>query len=293
MTRKFYALTDENVHDCNLTELLAAESQDRGYVTHNDFAWGHTNRYTYVWKLLTSRLKETKTLLDVGSGRWQLPYFLWRNRCKPVQDFQYWGIELRATQRWLPAEDEHWQVALNMVRGDILESDFTRCQGWPGQFDLVVSFECMEHIPRSRGPQFLRQLFNWTRPGGTCLLSTPNAGVSDSTAQNHLDPETGESREWTYSEKLDLAREAGFVIEDTFGTFCGIKHLPADVQHRLKTDPEWSKIKRFLSHALLTSVIAVNYPAHSNNSLFHLVRPLLAHHVQSQDSRRVRGPMPL
>jgi hypothetical protein len=277
-TRKFFELTRENKHDCNLTELVAAESTDRGFVTHNDFAWSHVNRYTYVWKLLTSRLKGTKTLLDVGAGLSresgaQLPYFLWRNKCKPVEGFQYWGIELRATPAYIPAEDKGWQVPLNMVRGDVLESDFTTCDGWPGQFDMVVSLESFEHVPRSHQVEFAKKLFNWTKPGGTCLFSTPNAGVSDTTAENHLDPETGESREWTYDEKLELMDEVGFTVEDTFGTFCGTTRLPEHIQERFKTDPEWAKIKKFLSHSLLTSVISIPWPACSNNSLFHLTRP--------------------
>lgn len=270
--RNFFNLNKKNLHDCNLTELLAAESQDRGFVTHNDFSWGHTNRYTYVWKQLTGPLKETKSLLDVGSGRIQLPYFLWRNRCKPHKDFQYWGMELRATESWLPKEDEHWQVPINLIKMDILEDDPAQCQNWPGQFDIVNCLETFEHIPREFGPEFMSKLFNWTKPGGTCFFSTPNAGVSDSTAENHIGPD-GVSREWTYADKIKLVQEAGFQIVDTYGTFCGTTRLPEEVQQKLKTDPEWQKIKKFLSHALLTCVISVPYPEHSNNSLFHLVRP--------------------
>lgn len=73
-TRKFFELNHRNEDNCNLTELLAAESVDRGYATHNDWL-AHCNRYAYAWKLLTSKLKDCKTLLDVGCGKLQLPYF--------------------------------------------------------------------------------------------------------------------------------------------------------------------------------------------------------------------------
>jgi SAM-dependent methyltransferase len=151
-------------------------------------------------------------------------------------------------------------------------SDFNEVRGWPGQFDLVVSFETFEHVPKSHGRQFMEKLFEWTRPGGTCLFSTPNAGVSDSTAENHIDPVTGESREWSYDDKIELVRDVGFDIEDTFGTFCGIRRLPPEVQNKLKHDPEWKKIKKFLTHSLLTCILSVPYPHLSNNSLFHMTR---------------------
>ncbi len=271
-TRKFFELNHRNESDCNLTELLAAESVDRGYATHNDWL-AHCNRYAYTWKLLTSKLKECKTLLDVGCGKLQLPYFLWRNRLKPVDDFQYWGLELRATRTWLPGEEDGWKVPINLVKTDLLVDDLTTLEGWPGQFDLVVCFETFEHVPRAKGPEMMRKLFSWTKPGGTCLFSTPNAGVSDSTAENHMDKETGESREWEYDAKIEVAEEAGFRIEDTFGTFCGTTHLPEEMQERIKTDPLLVKAKKFLSHAQFTTLVAPAFPEHSNNALFHLVRP--------------------
>jgi 2-polyprenyl-3-methyl-5-hydroxy-6-metoxy-1,4-benzoquinol methylase len=266
--RRFFELTKSNAHNCNLTELLASESVDRGYVTHNDWL-GHVNRYAYVWKVLTK--SKVKTLLDVGCGKLQLPYFLWRNRA-PAENFTYWGLELRATPNWLPAEDEHWQVTLNLVKTDFLEDSYDQLEGWPGQFDLVVCFEVLEHIPRERGLEFIKRLYNWTKPGGTCLFSTPNAGVSDSVAKNHVD-EHGESREWEYDAKVEVVLEAGFKLEDTFGTFCALKHLPEDAQAKIASDPVLVKAKKFLSHAAFTSLVAAAYPEHSNNSLFHLTRP--------------------
>lgn len=272
-TRRYFKLNTENLDQCNLTELNAAESVDRGYVTHNDWL-AHTNRYAYAWKLLTSGpLRETTSLLDVGCGKLQLPYFMWRNRWSPPEGFQYWGLELRATEKWVPAEDTHWQVPLNIVRTDFLRDDLTQCEGWPGQFDVVVCYETFEHVPRAQGPSMMTKLFNWTKPGGTLLFSTPNAGVSDSTADNHIDPSSGESREWSYDDKLALASQVGFNVVDTFGTFCGVTHLPADVRERFKTDPILLSAKKFLTHAAFTTLVSCAYPAHSNNSLFRLERP--------------------
>ena len=270
--RKFVELNDENVNQCNLTELNASSAEEKGYHTHNDWL-AHNDRYGYVWKNMTSRLKGAKSVLDVGCGNLQLPHFLWRNRCKMTEGFHYWGLELRATERWVPNADEHWQVPITLVKTDFMLDDLTAVEGWPGQFDVVVSFEVMEHLPREMGREYLKKLFQWTAPGGSCFFSTPNAGVSDSTAENHIGPD-GVSREWSYDDKMALVNEIGFHVVDTFGTFCGTTHLPEDVQERIKSDPFLAKIKKYHTHSRFTTFMAVNYPEHSNNALMHLERPL-------------------
>jgi|GEM_PF-6797822 len=273
MSRKFYALNDENTLDCNLTELNASEAEEKGYQTHNDWL-AHNDRYAYVWKNLAmgpKKLKEAKTLLDVGCGKLQLPHFFWRNKYSPAEDFQYWGLELRATEKWLDAVG--WKRAINLVKCDLVLDDIpARIPEFPAQFDVVVCFETFEHVPRAMGPRLMQNLFNWTKPGGTVFFSTPNAGVSDSTADNHIGPD-GISREWSYEDKLALARSTGFNIIETFGTFCGTTRLPEEVQERIKTDPFLAKIKKYHTHARFTTFMSVAYPEFSNNALFHMERP--------------------
>jgi 2-polyprenyl-3-methyl-5-hydroxy-6-metoxy-1,4-benzoquinol methylase len=269
--RRFFELSKTNDNDCNLTELNAAQAVGRLYVTHNDWL-GHVNRWAYIWKQLTTgTCRDSVSILDAGCGNMNLTEFLWRNRC-PAK-FEYWGLELRATPNWLPAEDTHWQIPINLVKMDMLDDDPTKCEGWPGQFDVVVNLEVFEHLPRERAPELVEKLFQWTKPGGTCFFSTPNAGVSDSTADNHIGPD-GVSREWTYDDKLALVKRVGFEVVDTYGVFCGVTHLPEDVRARFKTDPLLAQAKKFLSHAAFTTIVSCAYPAHSNNALFHLKRPL-------------------
>ena len=269
-TRNFFELTTDNASECNLTELNAAETVDSGFVSHNDWL-SHVNRYAYVMKRLLK--SDTSSLLDVGCGRMQLPYFLWKNRARPQnQEFAYWGLELRAQRKWLPAEDQGWKVPINLVKTDILVDSYDQLPGWPGQFDTVVCFETFEHVPREAAPGLMRRLFEWTKPGGTCLFSTPNAGVSNSTAENHLDDD-GVSREWTFEEKLSVAAQAGFTVEETFGTFCGTTRLPEEVQDRFESDLLLRQAKKFLSHAAFTTLVCAAYPSYSNNALFHMVRP--------------------
>lgn len=283
--RRFVDTGARNDLDCNLTELRAAsdaafgdpdpDSQTVGFVRHNDF-FGHLLRYGYASNQL-AKLKPL-TILDVGCGDIQWPWYMHKNRYSTEVGAQYYGLELRATRDWLTATapngglKHQFKCSMNLVRCDLVRDDLSAVPEWPGQFDMVVCYETFEHVPREHAPELMRRLFSWTKPGGTCLFSTPNAGVSRSTAENHLGPD-GVSREWTYDAKIALAREAGFAVHRTYGTFTGITYLPEEVQERVKTDPILKAMREFLDHSIFTAIIASPFPTHSNNSLFHLERP--------------------
>jgi SAM-dependent methyltransferase len=64
------------------------------------------------------------------------------------------------------------------------------------RFDLVVSFQVIEHLPDPEG--FLRALAACTAPGGTLVVTTPNRLMSVSENPYHL-------REWTAPELAALA----------------------------------------------------------------------------------------
>lgn len=64
------------------------------------------------------------------------------------------------------------------------------------RFDLVVSFQVIEHLPDPAG--FLRALKACTAPGGTLVVTTPNRLMTISENPYHL-------REWTAPELQELA----------------------------------------------------------------------------------------
>ena len=283
--RRFIDTGASNDLHCNLTELRAAsdagadnpdpDSQDVGFLRHNDFL-GHLCRYFYASNQ-AKRLRPM-TILDVGAGALQWPWFMHKNRFKFEDGAQYYALELRATANWLTATNHtgalkhQLKTDMHLVRCDLVRDDLSLIPEWPGQFDLVVCFETFEHVPRAEAPGMMQRLFNWTRPGGTCLFSTPNAGVSRSTAENHLE-EDGSSREWTYDAKLDLAAEAGFELEHTYGTFTSLSYMPEEFHNRMANDKLLQAMKAFLDINMFDCVIASAYPEHSNNALMHFKRP--------------------
>lgn len=250
----------ENPLDSNLTELNAAYAYyDRGYVNHGDWL-AHVGRYMAAGK----RVRADSKVLDVGCGFMNLPRSLYHNRNLPKI---YWGLDLRATPHW--GELLRWKIPTRLVRMDIVLDDPTALPGWPRRgFDITTCFEVFEHVPRSKASALLYNLYQWTKPGGVCLFSTPNAGISDSIADNHVGPD-GEEREWTYADKKKLATEAGFEIEETFGTFCRMDRLPAEAHNH----PTLRAARKYLSHAWYITIVAAAYPELSNNSIFVMRRP--------------------
>jgi 2-polyprenyl-3-methyl-5-hydroxy-6-metoxy-1,4-benzoquinol methylase len=75
-------------------------------------------------------------------------------------------------------------------------ADLDRLESFGERFDLVVSFQVIEHLPDPVG--FLRGLRACTAPGGELIVTTPNRLMSVSENPYHL-------REWTAPELLALA----------------------------------------------------------------------------------------
>jgi SAM-dependent methyltransferase len=284
--RRFVDTGTRNDIGHNLTELRAASdavgndpdenTNSVGFERHPDWM-GHLHRYAYTGRVIDKL--QPKSILDVGCGDLQLTFYLNKNRYRPPQDCVYYGLELRATAAWLnsltPAggPKHRYKADMHLVKCDIVRDDLAQIPDFPGQFDLVVSYETAEHVPTAFQQEFINRLFQWTKPGGTCLFSTPNGGVSVSCAENHHDPVTGEEREIPYAKKLEMVRQAGFEFVEAFGTFSASKYLPEEVRNHYKTDPSWKRMKEWYDTSLYNCLIAVNNPEHSNNALMVLKRP--------------------
>lgn len=254
--RKFYEISKKNNSGSNLTELNAADAVDKGFMSHSDWI-GHIMRYGYAMK--TIEKVKPKHILDVGCGNLNLPKFLWRNRSS--FHGQYTGLDLRAQKDWLDNVGS-WKVNVFLLKMDIVLDDPDI-----GSYPLVICFEMFEHIPRKLQPELMKRLFNWTAKGGVCLFSTPNAGIARSTADNHVGSDG--VRERSYNDKITMAIGAGFVVEKTFGTFCGSTRLPAE----FLAQPHIQIMKEFLLDSFFVSLLATGFPEQSNNSLQVLRHP--------------------
>lgn len=253
MTYTFHEVTKKSRLENNLTELNAYESADRGFMAHSDWV-GHIQRYGYVLKQVERR--KPGSILDIGCGDMNLIKFLWRNRTS--FHGAYTGVDLRASAAWL--DGITWSGSIDLFRMDIVADDPSILP----PADMVVCFETFEHVPRDHQQELLQRLYDWTKPGGVCLFSTPNAGIAKSTAENHQGSDG--IRERSYAEKLSMVSLAGFTVLNTYGTFCGSTRLPT----WFLAQPEIGRMKEFLMDSMFVSTVAAAFPERSNNALFEM-----------------------
>lgn len=249
----FAQISRGNRSKSNLTELNATDALDTGFMSHNDWV-AHGVRYGFIAKMIAKN--KPATVLDVGCGRFPLLNYLWKNRS--IDAFGYAGLDLRANEKWF--EHLHWKrYDVYLIQMDLVLDAVSIMP-----HDLVICTEVFEHVPTDKAPLLMRRLYEWTDEGGMCIFSTPNAGVSDSTAENHKD-ENGKSREWKYMDKIRLAQSVGFKVEHAYGTFIAKRRIPESFWN-----DNTIAISEFLPHAMFTSFAAAGYPAESNNSLLVL-----------------------
>jgi 2-polyprenyl-3-methyl-5-hydroxy-6-metoxy-1,4-benzoquinol methylase len=246
----FEQITKGNKNNSNLTELNAFASVDSGYMEHNDWT-AHIQRYAYCNKIIARH--HPKIVIDTGPGIFNMVNYLWKNRS--VDFFEYIAIDLRAKKDWF--EKLKWK------KGDVwlMQADLSKDRLDLAKADLVISTEVFEHIGGGKQEAYMQMLHDMLKPGGLCIFSTPNAGVSDSTAENHRD-EHGESREWSYKDKLKLFKKVGFKVEASYGTFIQKRKIP-----QAFWDDNTRAAEAFLSGAFFSNFAAAGYPELSNNSL--------------------------
>jgi 2-polyprenyl-3-methyl-5-hydroxy-6-metoxy-1,4-benzoquinol methylase len=66
------------------------------------------------------------------------------------------------------------RARLEHARLEILEADVTQMKFSDATFDIVVSFQVLEHIPRALQAKVLQEMWRLLRPGGVLFIQTPN-----------------------------------------------------------------------------------------------------------------------
>lgn len=185
----------------------------RGHI-HRDYM-AHCTRWSHVLKVI-SPSKET-SLLDVGCGRLApLASILYGNRYTKVA---YVGVDYGKIE---PEEDwgEGDKSMIPILSGEI---DFSQVLSDPRlkqkllengneteAFDVIVSFEVLEHMQPDRCIAFLQGIREMANHDTTILISTPC--FNGSAAKNHIN-------EWTYTGLAAIFESLGFAIGAQHGTF--------------------------------------------------------------------------
>jgi SAM-dependent methyltransferase len=127
-----------------------------------------------------------------------------------------------------------------------LRVDATRLAFPDASFDVVCSFETIEHLPD--WPSYLIEVHRVLRAGGTFLVSTPNRAMSAGLNPFHV-------REFTLPEFREaLGRH--FRVEAMLGQCFGTRPLIGRAFHALLAADRWQLRKRLLGRGVRDQVVA-------------------------------------
>ena len=238
----------------NVTQLNPGDNFER-HVYHRDM-FAHYLRWTHVLNIARIGMN----ILDVGCGTGGLYEVFYRNRYKPTN---YTGVDVRL--KTIENNKLKFKMAtwLNL---DIV-NDLLPVNKW----DIIASFEVMEHIGKTNGPKFLTNIKKVMGSKTTLLISTPCYDSQVGAADNHtFDAGDGQGiipQEYTYQELRDLL-ERYFKIETVFGTFASqkdYKPILNDWQNKM-----FNHLVTYYDSNLVSNLMAPFFPEKSRNCLWVL-----------------------
>jgi SAM-dependent methyltransferase len=236
----------------NLTHLDPAGDLARYRFAHRDFI-AHAFRYVHAAMVLGKMKPAQCAVLDVGCGtKWPVLTALHSNKVKPGY---FMGVDARDCLKNMPAIND----CIVQFRQLDVSKELPAMEP-PGYYDLIISFECIEHMPKARGQLLLDNLAKVMHPNTLLLFSTPCYDAAVGMADNHI-------HEWTYTEMKEEL-ETRFRIQNHFGTFASIKdYVPTMNEAQLA---HYNKLREYYNVDLISCMFAPLYPERSRNCLWHL-----------------------
>lgn len=113
--------------------------------------------FTYHW-IMKKVIGFPKTLLDLGCGNGDFSYDLFKDN-----DFQITGVELYPNSI---KQARAKRIYAKIVKGDIVNLP----KGLKSQYDVVLVSQAIEHLPKKKGYQAIRQ---WEKRAKKIVISTP------------------------------------------------------------------------------------------------------------------------
>jgi len=158
----------------------------------------HGNRYQFCQPLVSGKI-----VLDGACGTGFGSYILAQANAQHVDAIDISSEAINMAQRYYAHPKIHFEVC------DILSLAAT------SQYDIIVSFETIEHIADTE--KYLQGMQQALKPGGSFFVSTPNRNVSNPRAARFDKPRNPfHCQEWTTAEFVELLAQY-FVVEEVYG----------------------------------------------------------------------------
>jgi 2-polyprenyl-3-methyl-5-hydroxy-6-metoxy-1,4-benzoquinol methylase len=230
------------------THLSIDQAEERGFI-HRDYI-AHCLRWTHVAKWMGSpKNRKDCNLLDIGCGR-DVPLAKMLMTSRMASDgLTYIGIDYNKLEK-------------PTLIGNVA---FPDCELPIEKFDVITSFEVLEHVEPLHAYKMLEGIRDRLAPEGVAFVSTPVYDPQVGAADNHVN-------EMTYATVQLMLQKVGLEVDDHFGTFASIKDYKQVVEKE-DIDGVFNRLRDYYDSNYLATIFAPLYPNHSRNVLWRVKLP--------------------
>jgi SAM-dependent methyltransferase len=233
------------------TTQLNPETTFEKHVFHRD-QFAHFLRWSHVLKIATIGNK----ILDFGCGSGNLYEVFYRNRYSPTR---YLGLDIRS--------QTIEKNKLKFPKAEFEQQDLTGDFDYGNDWDIIASFETIEHVGKQNVPKFLDNIKKHCNPNTIVLISTPcyNGTAADNHTYDSGDGRGVAHQELTYNELKTLLDERFEIIEN-FGTFASQKDYKPFMS--LCQIEMFDFLTKYYDSNLVSVMMAPFFPEYSRNVLW-------------------------
>lgn len=217
-----------------------------GHQVHRDYA-----AHFFRWGFATRFINNKTTVLEIGCGADQ-----------PLANVLHDSLG-HYPKKMVSVDIDDIKPKYNFGWFE-LHANFNFVKDWKklkGPFDVVVSFEVIEHMQKKSGIKLLNAARELLHKDGRFLLSTPVFDPRVGMAKNHI-------HEWHIAELQKEIERAGLTVERRFGTFMtALKSKRVENYHHRHT---WQDLSVYYGHDVLACFLAPLYPDQARNNLWVL-----------------------
>lgn len=266
--------TKELKRGANEFDTTQLKISGHGRTLHRDYS-AHFFRWSFARRFINAK----QSVLEVGCGEEKpLSKILTGGAAAGVD--RYVGVDLNKLKESKSQRlDFYGEFDFTSRYKELLEAH--------GQFDVVVHFEVIEHMPVRAGRKLLKAALECLKPGGVMLMSTP---VYDGKrhAANHI-------HEYYADELQEETEKAGFIVERRFGTFMDIKHIGKAETDRCSVEAikEVSDaLREYFDNDAISNIFGPLYQDHSRNNLWVCRKPKTSTRSRRKSRRAKKSEAP-
>ena len=228
---------------------------------HRDYL-AHCLRYSHITRfLLQGRRGESAHVLDVGCGREvSLMRLMYSSQLLHVKGGTYTAVDYGPINR---APDMSKWRAFNAKL--IEHTDFVEWKPLRKSYDVIVSFEMMEHVEALHAFHMLQKMRELVAKGGDVFVSTPCYSPKMGPASVHVN-------EMSHLGFMSLILMAGFEIVGNWGTFASRADYKAQLEEDVAAENVFERLSGYYESNVVACVFAPLWPAQARNNLWHLRR---------------------